>query len=659
MSGSSRVATKSRAKTAKGWSGKAEDVQSKQLSRTSKSDTAKRQESDVGHVSDEEEDSDVDGGLHDASMAQNGGFIEDEKDEAELELERLVFGDSKGFMDSVKAFGKTQDEDEVMGDEEQAEEGAEEEPMADLQDQDLFFMDTTGTTMPTAATTYNVDQGADSSDEDFSSSALSRRKFAWQDSDDERISVSLATVPKLRKLRVTADEDVVNGKEYIKRLRKQFLVLHPTPDWAVEARQQPPTKKRRLSRQGDESGSDISEADDDEDEELATKPLSDLLRNAAGLVRSGASTKVRKLRPETVDIQRIKDVGTTQPSSVDSISFHPTLPLLLTSGPSGTLYLHHIVPSPPATEANPLLTSLHLKKTPLATTAFHPIDSRIFLSGRRRYFHVWDLSSGKVEKVTRVYGQANEQKSMEVLKPSPCGRWVALKGSRRKGGGIVNILSASTLQWHSQLRIDSGQGVADFAWWRTGDGLTIVGKNGEVTEWDVQTETVTGRWVDAGAVGTTVLALGGKLGIEGSRAAPVGNDRWVAIGSSSGIINIYDRGAWYKSWTASDSTSPSPCITNPTPTRVLDQLTTPVSSLVFSPDAQLLAVASKWKRDAFRLVHLPTCTVYKNWPTAATPLGRVTGVAFGGNSDVKGEEDVLKMVVGNEAGKVRMWEIRA
>jgi U3 small nucleolar RNA-associated protein 18 len=46
---------------------------------------------------------------------------------------------------------------------------------------------------------------------------------AWSDSDDERISVSLAARPQLRKLRRTEAEDVITGKEYSRRLRKQYV----------------------------------------------------------------------------------------------------------------------------------------------------------------------------------------------------------------------------------------------------------------------------------------------------------------------------------------------------------------------------------------------------------------------------------------------------
>jgi U3 small nucleolar RNA-associated protein 18 len=45
-------------------------------------------------------------------------------------------------------------------------------------------------------------------------------------------------------------------------------------------------------------------------------------------------------------------------------------------------------------------------------------------------------------------------------------------------------------------------------------------------------------------------------------------------------------------------------------------LTTAVDTLVFSQDSQLLAMSSRMKKDAMRLVHLPSCSVFSNWPTS-------------------------------------------
>lgn len=176
---------------------------------------------------------------------------------------------------------------------------------------------------------------------------------------------------------------------------------------------------------------------------------------------------------------------------------------------------------------------------------------------------------------------------MERFRPSPCGRWMGLIGSQRKGGGQINVLDARTKQWTAEVRVEGKGGVADFAWWGNGDGMTVLGKGGEAVEWEGKQKKIVARWVDEGAVGTTVVAMGGR----GTGAKDLGDDRWVAVGSSSGIVNVYDR----KNWEARDMPA------KPKPVRAFDQLTTPTSHLSFSPDGQLMVMASRWKRDALRI----------------------------------------------------------
>ncbi|KAI9880034.1 MAG: hypothetical protein M1830_005953 [Pleopsidium flavum] len=562
-----------------------------------------------------------------------------EKDEVEEELEKLVFGDDDGFKEELKlrrhhSLEEPSEDDHEQQHEELDEDGNVDEGLENVDDADLFFLDS-GPSAPgiQADGPVHTLDGEDPTRGD--------NVPAWEDSDDERIMVSLASNPRLRKLRLGEAEDVINGKEYCKRLRRQFERLYPVPEWANPSsskRSSKREKRRRRSSGSLSSAAEGSSADemDVDDEELAAQPLAKLLQNADDLTRKANGGTRRKLRPEVLNIQRTKDVGSTQPSAITSLSFHPTYPLLLSSGPASTLYLHHISPSTPS--PSPLLMSLHLRSTPLSTTSFAPPTGlRIFISGRRRYLHIWDLHSGKIEKVSRIYGHQDEQKSMERFKLSPCGRWLGLVGSSRKGGGSINLLDARTLQWIAQARIESRGGVADFEWWSDGEGMCIAGKNGEISEWSVQERRILARWTDEGAVGTTVIALGGKSG-----KGRLGGDRWIAVGSSSGIVNIYDR----RSWSGEDAI-PS----NPKPTRVLDQLTTATSNLEFSTDGQLLAMSSRWKRDALRLVHLPSCTVYRNWPTSSTPLGRITSVAFSPSSDM--------LAVANEQGKIRLWEIRS
>ncbi|KAJ5272087.1 hypothetical protein N7524_005356 [Penicillium chrysogenum] len=533
-----------------------------------------------------------------------------EKDEAEKKLERMLFGDDEGFMGALKTqqdreagMALTLHSDDESDVSEDAEEG-EDQDLAALADSDLFFLDSGAP--PTADFIPSPETPSEAEDEEEDEPAV------WYDSDDDRLAVSLASQARLRKLRDTEAEDVVSGKEYVRRLRRQFTRLHPTPEWAT------PELKRRKTDSDSDAEEEIDS--DDENDNLSMQPLAKLLQNASDLTRiedNARSGGKRKLRQEVIDIQRLKDIGKSQPSSVDSLTFHPHYPLLLSSGPASTLFLHHISPSAPAPNPPPHFPAHQAHTNP----------------------HVNGSSDRK-----------EEQKSMERFKLSPCGRFVGLVGTARKGGGLINVLDANTAQWIAQVRVDGRGGVADFAWWSDGEGMTVVSKNGEVSEWDGRVGRVVARWVDAGAVGTTVLSLGGRSG-----RTQLGGDRWVAIGSSSGIVNVYDRRQWaaaYANASAAEKDSPAQAgiPRNPEPVRVLDQLTTPISHLVFAPDGQMLVMASRWKRDALRLVHLPTCTVYRNWPTSNTPLGRISSVAISPNSE--------QLAVGNEQGAIRLWEIR-
>ncbi|KAF2201309.1 WD40 repeat-like protein [Delitschia confertaspora ATCC 74209] len=593
-----------------------------------------------GESGSEDEEDDVDVIMDEPELAP--------KDESEEELEKLVFGDSAGFKEGLKTFSLNANRGFAYSLEEDNDE--DEGALENIADDNLFFFDSGPAATP--AGTLAISKVVEDEDDEAD-------KPAWEDSDDDRLVVSLASVPRLRKLRETEEDDVVSGKEYVRRLRKQYQRLYAQPEWAIQASGKSKRKRRAGDiRDSEESGSDM---DVDKDDDLSTQPLARLLQDANLLARTSTGPmKRRKLQAGTVDIQRLKDVAGKGPSAITSLSFHPSYPLLLSSGPSSRLSLHHISPSAP-TNPNPLLTSLHIKHTPLTTTAFHPSasDSRIFLSARRRYFHIWDLTTGSIEKVTRVYGHQHEQRTMEHFSLSPNGKYMALRGSSKKGGGVINILDAYTLQWVTQVRVESRGGVADFAWWGDGNGLTIAGKNGEVTEWSAKEQRVLARWNDQGAVGTTTISLGGLSGKDGW----IGGDRWVAVGSSSGIVNIYDRRVWSEVTTAAPQDSSIDAnhglLRNPEPTKTFEHLTTPISHLNFSPDGQILAMASRWKHSAMRLVHLPSCTVFKNWPTDKTPLGRISAVAWGRPSKEEEKEgSVALLAVGSETGRIRLWEVR-
>lgn len=226
------------------------------------------------------------------------------KDAEEEELERIIFGDSAGFKQGLETFslGRTAGAYDEISDGSEAEEAE----LDNVADQDLFFFDSGPVPAPAGSTAVIKAEESDDQDD----------KPAWEDSDDERLVVSLASVPQLRKLRETAEDDMVNGKEYARRLRKQYERLYPTPDWAIHATGQA-NKKRRRTMNDDESGEESTSDMDVDDEDLSTQPLARLLKDADLLSRTTrSSVKRRKLQAGTVDIQRLKDVAKAGPVSI-------------------------------------------------------------------------------------------------------------------------------------------------------------------------------------------------------------------------------------------------------------------------------------------------------------------------------------------------------
>lgn len=441
--------------------------------------------------------------------------------------------------------------------------------------------------------------------------------------------ISLATHARMRKLRDTAADDYVTGKEYSRRLRRQFERIYPVPDWALPPKS---PKRRRLSESsGSEADLEIGNddgGDDDGTPALSAAPLSALLASSSGFALPKSSQKTPRLRPEVIDISRLKDGNDAAPSksAIQCLSFHPTHPLLLTSGFDSTLRLYHI-----DRETNPLATAVHIRDSALTTALIHPMGAQIYAAGRRRYYHIWNLESGTVNRVTRVYGHEKFQRSMEHFDISPDGKNIAFVGSK----GTVQILDAVTNQWVASAKVEGK--VADISWHPDGKTLSIANTVGEIYEYSVSSKSFSSVWRDEGGVSLTQIAN-----------SPAGA-RFVAVGSASGIVNIYDRRASFGGKGPGALGTP----TDPKPVRTVESIVTSVSSLEFSKDGQVLCVASRNKRDALRLVHLPSCTIYKNWPTSQTPLGVVTAVRFGGTGGG------IVLAVGNEAGRVRLFEIKS
>ncbi|KAL6301040.1 WD40-repeat-containing domain protein [Sparassis latifolia] len=527
------------------------------------------------------------------------------EDDEERRLESLLFGTAYTVRDEDDAYDAYEPpyQDDRTGD----------KVFQNLMDTDLFFVDDT------------VGEGSSEVGEELLNEAhtlirggtreshLDSKTSPWDDSDDTTLNLSLVTNQRLRKLRDALSEDAVGGKEYERRLRRQFEKVNPTPDWVMNARKNAPgqTAKRRRS-------SDSLESVSDEEE------LSELLSATNGVVSRSHKGKV--LSPGTLTIQRLRDANITAKSDgeLKAVKFHPSrrVPVLLTASSDRRLRLFNV-----DGHTNPHLQTIHIPSLPLTTAHFHPSGTSILLTGPRPFYYVYDLQSGDMHRSPRglwgtTFSSANpasQDASMEVCSFNPSGEILAVAGRR----GYVHLVDWRSGQGQVVGNVKMNAAVKSL-WWSRGDLMTL-GEDAQVYVWNVGERRCIRRWRDDGGFGSRILS--------GDRAG-----QYVAIGSHTGLVNVYDSSRVLSSDTQRAK-----------PLKSIGNLTTSITSLCFNHDSQLLAIASNTKKDQMRMIHLSSMTTFSNWPTSGTPIGHVTSVDFSSGSEY--------VAVGNNRGRVLLYHL--
>ena len=180
------------------------------------------------------------------------------------------------------------------------------------------------------------------------------------------------------------------------------------------------------------------------------------------------------------------------------------------------------------------------------------------------------------------------------------------------------LLSSKTKQWVSNVKMNAI--VVDVAF--TPGYIWTLSLEGDVCVWDLETKLCKNRFKDEGC-------------IKGSRISISPDYEFIAIGSSSGIVNLYK----------TDSVLANQ---DPKPEKSIMNLTTSITTIEFHPSSKMLAIASKDLKDSMRLFHIPSKRVIQNWPTGKTPLGYVSAVSFSPNGQF--------IAIGNDKGKILLYK---
>eukprot|EP00850_Spirogloea_muscicola_P002635 SM000010S04273 [mRNA] locus=s10:612724:615063:- [translate_table: standard] len=447
--------------------------------------------------------------------------------------------------------------------------------------------------------------GAGDATEDGDRAQPGARRPAWEDPADAGLAVGVAHTARLRKLRRTEVEASFSGAEYAQRLRGQHERLNAgAAAWAALPPHPRPGRLPSSLRAGDE-GSDGDDGASDGDEGVEERAL--LAPRGRGRLPQGL-----------LETTRLANANRQDPSKavVQTVKFHHNAQLLMTAGLDKTLRFFQV-----DGKKNPKVQSVFLEDMPVHKAAFTgPGSLQVLAAGRRQWFYVYDIAAGKVERLGPLHGR--EEKSLESFVASPSvgqSGVVAFLGN----DGYIVLVSQKSWQWIGNLKMNGTARTAAFA----GSGYELVtgGGDGDMYLWDLRMQRCIHKRRDEGSVGITSLALSSQ-----------GGRRSLACGSAQGVVNMYDAENILQAGTSE-------------PSKVLMNLTTSVDTLQYNSDGDILAMASHMRKDALRLVHVPSGTVFSNWPTSRSPLQFVHSLDFSPGG--------AYLAIGNARGQALLYQL--
>ncbi|KZV51039.1 hypothetical protein F511_01831 [Dorcoceras hygrometricum] len=434
---------------------------------------------------------------------------------------------------------------------------------------------------------------------EFSKRDDKKRKPVWVDEEEEKVSINIAKVNRLRKLRKEEDESVISGSAYIARLRAHHVKMNPGTDWA-----QPNSQLRYYS----------SDDDSDKESEVIMASGYEEPEDVDNILRTNGDLVVKrgmKLLPGLLDYSRLIDANVKDPSKgpVNSVQFHKNAQLLLVGGLDRKLCFFQI-----DGKKNEKIQSIFLEDCPIRSASFLPDGSQVIISGRRKFAYSFDLVKGRVDKLGPLIGR--EEKSLESFEVSPDSNTIAFLGHE----GYILLVSSKTKELIGTLKMNGT--VRSVAFTKDGQQLLSSGGDGRIYHWDIRTMSCFHIGIDEGCINGSALCT-----------SPVGN--LFAAGSDSGIVNVYDRDEFLG--------------LKKKPLKVIENLTTKVDFVKFNPDAQILAVSSRMKKNSLKLIHVPSFTTFSNWPPYNRTLQYPTCMDFSPRGGF--------MALGNAAGKVLLYKL--
>ncbi|XP_055982513.1 LOW QUALITY PROTEIN: U3 small nucleolar RNA-associated protein 18 homolog [Sorex fumeus] len=363
--------------------------------------------------------------------------------------------------------------------------------------------------------------------------------------------------------------------------------------------------------------------EEDEDEEMVEMMNNRFRKN---LMKNSSESKLSKEKLE----ERLKEEKMTrlaphrmkncQPANaerptsarISSVQFHPGAQVVMVAGLDNSVSLFQV-----DGKTNPKIQSIYLEKFPIFKACFSANGEEVLAtSTHSKVLYVYDMLAGKLIPVHQVRGL--KEKIIRSFEVAPDGTFLLINGV----AGYLHLLSMKTKELTGSMKINGRVAASTFS----SDSKKIYASSGdgEVYVWDVNSRKCLNRFVDEGS-------------LYGLSIATSRNGQYVACGSNCGVVNVYNQESCLKE-------------TNPKPIKAIMNLVTGVTSLTFNPATEILAIALDKMKEAVRLVHLPSCTVFSNFPVVKKKtISLVHTMDFSPRSGY--------FAMGNEKGKALLYRL--
>jgi len=425
---------------------------------------------------------------------------------------------------------------------------------------------------------------------------------AWKDEDDDSMNIDLMASNRSKKLRLSTAERSISGSEYAKRLREQFAKLQPRPKWAQMA---------------------ASDEDNSQEASILDNPFS---------ILASKTKSMAPLVPDVIALRRRRNPTNADPGkgAVCALDWHPRRADVLLLSTSSDRRLQVVSVEEQDAGQSEILATLSELPMNLKITAFSSAcfavdgNSVIAVADKSENVLVWRPfdGKGKVEIIHKLQPGLTWSKVLA----SPCGRFVAvLSANSLRHPSSVVLLDGKTLQRLGIVRC--GNSVHCMTFSLDGSVLLVAGAGQKISVYSTSTLRCINQ-IPEESVGRLVTCM-----------AFSPDSSLIALGSDSGVLNIYDS-FLFLSQECQENIKPKLL-------RSIMNITSPLSLLCWHPSGELLAYGGTERKNALRLVHLPSGRVYANWPKNDCPVGYAHSLSFSKTS----------LVIGNNKGHVVQYAL--